>query len=59
MSYEEWFEELRRIFALMGYQEPPQDCAGWVEYFEEGNTPAQAIIEDMAYADIDAESALS
>lgn len=50
MAYEDWFAEVNRIFALMGYQEPVPDCDGWREYFGEDRTPAEAIADDMAHA---------
>jgi hypothetical protein len=63
MSYEDWLVELKRIMWLLSGRvegpdfsgdferyDPGLDREAWRGYFNEGLTPAQAFMEDCAYA---------
>lgn len=51
---QEWLKELNRIAVEdYGFKVPPapmdQDNACWLEYFNEGRSPCEALSEDASY----------
>lgn len=52
-DYDEWFRELRRIAFLNGFSPDSIetfDKEAWRSYFGDGNTPAQALFEEISCA---------
>lgn len=53
LNWEEWEAELKRVAMAAGWTEngvKSTDWSAYRSYFDDGYSPAEALLEDMSYA---------